>query len=211
MNGLSDSTPAQEWIGPHVATRKDGSEALHLGGSPLGIELREFWSWFASDLVSNANRGVFAEFIVARALGVSTASLREEWAAYDLVMESGLKIEVKSSAYVQTWSQRQLSRISFTIAPTRAFDATSNAYELARKRQADVYVFALLAHKDKSSVDPLDMSQWHFYVLPAHKLESCGTQRTISLSRIVALGGSPLDYVSLPAAVADIARDQPLR
>jgi hypothetical protein len=30
------------------------------------------------------------------------------------------------------------------------------------KRQADVYVFALLAHEDRTTIDPLDLDQWKF-------------------------------------------------
>jgi hypothetical protein len=49
----------------------------------------------ASDLVSNSTRGVLAEFIVARALGLDTG-VRTEWQAFDLETASGKKIEVKS-------------------------------------------------------------------------------------------------------------------
>jgi len=38
-------------------------------------------------------RGVLAEFIVARAVGVETAGVREEWAAYDLQTPDGVMIE----------------------------------------------------------------------------------------------------------------------
>lgn len=41
---------------------------------------------------------------------------------------------------------------------------------------AHVYVFALLAHRDQETLDPMDVSQWEFYVLPTATLE----QRTRS-------------------------------
>jgi hypothetical protein len=34
-----------------------------------------------------------------------------------------------------------------------------------------VYVSALLAHTDKATVDPLDLDQWTFYVLPTAVLD----------------------------------------
>ncbi len=40
-----------------------------------------------------------------------------------------------------------------------------------RKRQADVYVFALLSHRDKATLDPLNVAQWEFYILPAAVLD----------------------------------------
>ncbi len=49
-----------------------------------GLTVGDFWSWAYSDLLSNANRGVFAEFIVAVALGVHEQP-RLEWPA-DLEM-----------------------------------------------------------------------------------------------------------------------------
>ena len=51
------------------ATRKTGNERFRLGGGELPLELIEFWSWASSDVLSNATRGVLAEFIVASAAG----------------------------------------------------------------------------------------------------------------------------------------------
>jgi hypothetical protein len=38
----------------------------------------------------------------------------------------------------------------------------SGALSTEIKRHADVYVFALLAHTDKATVDPLSLDQWRF-------------------------------------------------
>ena len=59
--------------------------------------------WANSDLVSNVTRGVLAEYIVAHAVGVSTAIVRDEWAAYDLETPDGIKLEVMPAAYIQSW------------------------------------------------------------------------------------------------------------
>jgi hypothetical protein len=42
--------------------------------------------------------------------------------AYDLITSTGIRIEVKSSAYLQSWSQKRLSTISFSISPARYWD-----------------------------------------------------------------------------------------
>ena len=34
-----------------------------------------------------------------------------------------------------------------------------------KRRHADLYVFALLGHRDRSNIEPLDLSQWTFFVV----------------------------------------------
>lgn len=67
-----------------------------------------FWNWAFSDFLSNALRGVLAEYIIAHALDC-TEKLRNQWNEYDLETKSDIKIEVKSSAYLQAWSQKKHS------------------------------------------------------------------------------------------------------
>lgn len=50
-------------------TPKTGDEPFTDGGRPIGASLRGFWSWACLDLVSNAMRGVLAEYVVGLALG----------------------------------------------------------------------------------------------------------------------------------------------
>jgi hypothetical protein len=89
--------------------RKTGDEKFLLNGKFLDTTLLEFWRWYASDLVNNAIRGVLAEYIVVCALGLPDR-YRIEWSVCDLVTQSGLKIEVKSAAYLQKFnSQKFLS------------------------------------------------------------------------------------------------------
>ena len=178
---------------------------------PVTVTLRDytvldFWSWSASDLVSNATRGCLAEFIVAKALGISTIDVRDEWAAYDLITPDGVKIEAKSAAYVQSWAQKRHSPIQFVTPKTRAWDPDTNLQATEAKRQADVYVFALLAHKDKATVDPLDLGQWRFYVLPTVTLDSrTRSQHSITLKTLDRICGDPVAYHDLRALVAQVA------
>jgi hypothetical protein len=103
-------------------SRKTGTEQLTIGGRPAGPALADYWGWSRSDLLDNYERGALAEFIVATALGVSTDRARENWAAWDLTTPSGLRVEVKSAAYLQSWAQKQLSTISFRVPETAAWD-----------------------------------------------------------------------------------------
>ena len=102
--------------------KKTGEECLYTENLDLDIKLKDFWRWNCSDILNNAMRGVFAEFLVASDLGILSEN-RVEWDAYDLITEDGIKIEVKSSAYLQSWKQNKLSSIKFDIRPTRGWDS----------------------------------------------------------------------------------------
>jgi len=185
--------------------RKTGSERVTSKGTDLGFDLLGFWQWSSSDLVSNATRGVLAEYIVARALGIDTGGVRDEWAAHDLTTRSGVKIEVKSAAFMQSWAQKKPSSITFNVRATRAWDPETNVQSTEVKRQADVHVFALLHHMDKATIDPLIVSQWRFYVLPSCKLNA-RSQKSITLKALEKLHGRGVTYSELPAAVASAAK-----
>jgi hypothetical protein len=198
-----------EALGRLTVARKAGSEVLHANGHNLPFTVSSFWQWSASDLVSNATRGRLAEFIVATALGVDLSGVRDEWAAFDLTLPSGLKIEVKSAAYVQSWHQSQLSAITFDTRLTRGWDPATNKQSRESRRHADVYVFALLAHQDKNSIDPLDVSQWRFYAVPTSVLDARKrSQHSITLRSLEALAGPGGGYSGLADDVAGAAARQ---
>jgi len=179
----------------------DGSEPFHRAGTPAGVTILDFWRWADSDLLSTALRGRLAEFLVARALDLPFEP-RREWLAYDLTTRDGIKVEVKSSAYVQGWFQEKPSAIKFGIAPTLPWDPETGEYDSARGRHADVYVFALLGTEENVDVDPLDVDQWSFLVLPSPVLdERAPTQKTISLSALRVLNPIETDFAGLEAAV----------
>lgn len=150
-------------------TARTGQEHFHLYGSDLPHDLLGFWQWSSSDVLGNALRGVLAEYIVRLDIG-GQGETRELWDAYDLQTRDGIRVEVKSSSYLQSWEQKKHSNIEFGIQPTHGWSDT-DGFEQEKKRQADAYVFAILAHKDKATVDPLDLGQWEFYVLPTETLD----------------------------------------
>jgi hypothetical protein len=187
-------------------TRKTGAEPFTESDAPLGFSVLEFWQWSSSNLVGNALRGLVAEFLVARAVGADGA-IRSEWDSYDVTTPTGLRIEVKSAAYLQSWAQRAESLISFDVRETLAWDAATNGFapESDRRRQADLYVFALLAHRSKATLNPLDVSQWEFYLVEASVLdEHLKKQRRVSLSRVLGLKPVRACYVDLKRHIAEI-------
>ena len=104
---------------------------------------------------------------------------------------------------MQSWSQKKLSAIQFVVPRKRGWDPETNVMEEEPSRHAQVYVFALLAHKDKATVDPLNLSQWRFCVLPTRVLdERARSQHSITLSSLEAVAGAPIDFWSLGKAVS---------
>ena len=88
-------------LGKLEVKRQAGTERFCAVGRDLEFDLLSFWQWSCSDLLSNATRGIVAEFLVARALGTAVYGVRYEWAAHDLEAPDGITIEVKSAAYLQ--------------------------------------------------------------------------------------------------------------
>jgi hypothetical protein len=184
--------------------RRSGDEAFTSGGRPLDASVLDFWRWSASDLVDNATRGVLAEFIVGLAVDAGQG-VRGSWDAYDLRSPSGIKIEVKSASVWQTWYQKQPSRLTFGVRPTSGWDPDTGDYEEEARRQADVYVFAVLETSDKMQLDPLNLDQWKFYVLPARTLdEHLGAQKRVGLARIIELGGRECAFGDLGSTIEGV-------
>ena len=195
-----------EGFPPLQLKSKNGNEHLHRSGQALEPTLLNFWQWFASDLANNVLRGVLAEYIVAKALGIET-DVRRSWEPYDLTTPSGIKIEVKSAAYLQSWYHKKYSTISFGIKQTRAYDPDTNTFADEIKRQADVYVFCLLKHKDKSTLDPLDLDQWEFYILEASVLnEKYSARDSIGLTALQKLNSCKARYEEIATCVKKITR-----
>jgi hypothetical protein len=180
--------------------RRCGSEPLLSCGSRVA-SVRDFWSWGYSNLLTNSTRGVLAEYIVALALGIDRGAPREEWTTYDLFCD-GIKIEVKASAYLQSWGQKDFTKPLFSIAPARPWNAEEGVYGDKASRSADIYVFCLLKHKDPETIDPLNLDQWEFYVLRTETLNvEKGEQAHIGLSGLLKMNPRVVSFSGLREAV----------
>lgn len=183
--------------------RLTGNEHFIFDDMPIGKLLSDFWAWNSSDLLNNTLRGALAEFIVATALELDTDICRKDWTPYDLETPSGIKIEVKSSAYLQSWNTDRISNIRFSISPSRAWDAETG-YDDKVMRQSDVYVFCVYASTTKEDT-PLLLDQWEFYVLPTSMLnDNVSSQKTISLSSLLKLNPVKTDFAGLGTVVDTI-------
>ena len=182
------------------SSKKTGQESFIFEGKETNHNVLSFWQWSNSDLLGNSLRGILAEYIVASAIGVLQKP-REEWEAYDLVSLEGLKIEIKSSSYLQSWEQNKFSKILFGIKPTVTWQ-NDDKKRAGLKRQADLYVFCVLSHKDKDTVNPLDLSQWDFYLLKTAILNEFSlTQKTITLPSLLKLKPLIVKYAGLKQAI----------
>ena len=193
-----------------VEDRKTGQEGIFDGQGKTVATIQEYWQWAYSPLLGNTERGNFAEYLVAVALGIAD-NTRIEWDKYDLKSPSGITVEVKSSGYLQTWSQKKLSKPIFSIRPTMAWDYETNQYEETSKRQAEVYVFCIHNYKRKDEgLNPLDLNQWEFYVLPTKVLdETMPTQKTINLDRVKSLGAINASYGELRDVIEHCLDERP--
>lgn len=158
----------------------------------------DFWSYAMSDLRVNNVRGYLAEFLVARAVGATGS--RVEWDAYDVLAPGGIKIEVKSSAYLQVWDQWRPSRIVFTGLTGRTWTPQTGESPEA-SYNADVYVFCVHTAQDHADYDPLDVDQWEFYVSSRAAVEGLG-QKAVSLAALRTIASGPVGYSTLADTVA---------
>ena len=128
--------------------------------------------------------------IPTASFGAPVDGVRESWAPYDLETAEGIKVEVKSAAYLQAWAQEAPSKIQFVTPRRQGWDAQTGTVDLEAKRHADIYVLALLTHKDKPTLDPMDVEQWEFYVVPTRVLEE-REQSQRSIRRVTPRKTSP--------------------
>ncbi|MGN0693288.1 MAG: hypothetical protein ACI4LK_00035 [Lentihominibacter sp.] len=193
---------------PHIKSpRLLGSEKIIDEDGGIVSDVKGYWQWAYSDILDNTNRGAFAEYLVACALGIENTP-RVNWDKYDLLSGSGISVEVKASGYIQTWDQEELSSLSFNIPPTYGWDSETNTYSEIRKRQADVYVFCVHKHREQESINPLDISQWEFYVLPTAVLnEKAGEQKTATLSSLINMGAEKCEFGELEEKIEEVIQD----
>ncbi|MDI3402855.1 hypothetical protein [Streptomyces cavernicola] len=195
-------------LGPLDITRRSAGESIRANGETVGT-LGEFWRWSCSDLANNTMRGILAEYFVATALGAETGT-RTEWDTVDIRTPEGWRVEVKSAAYLQSWGQERLSEISFSIAPASGWDNQTGKSSAEVLRRSDVYVFCLLHHQRKQTLDPLDLDQWTFYVLPTRVLdEQRPSQKTIRLSSLKRFDPAETDFTGLQKTIAACVEGTP--
>lgn len=185
-----------DWIRPTDPQPLDGSEMF----TGTDATVAQFWAYAMRDLRTNTTRGFLAEFLVAKAVGAT--GVQPEWNSFDVLTPDGVKVEVKSSAYLQSWAQRTLTPPVFNRLTARSWAFEDGEAE-ERSHNADVYVLALQAVQSHDEYDPLDTLQWEFYVLPVSTLAARG-YRSITLNALRKIA-EPVAFAGLAAAIRDAA------
>jgi len=142
------------------------------------------------NLVDNYTTGLVAEVIVAESCGGELVG--EGYGTHDVDLD-GLRIEVKSSALVQSWPQEEPSIPSYDIEKKHGYEDPTSI-----ERRNDVYVFA--HHRGGKPDDP---AEWTFYVVPTARInERFSDQKTIRLSVVIdSLDPEVVDAAGLRAAL----------
>ena len=163
------------------ATRKSGKECFE--GWTVKIAFRIFGRGPFRIWSAIRNAASWRNISWLRRWGAVLKSARRGKAMSSCLLK-GIKIEVKTSAYIQSWKQKAFSKISFGIAKTKFWDGLDYVGE--KKRHADVYVFCVLKHKDQETINPLELAQWDFYPVATRKLNtSFENQETVSLGSLI--------------------------
>lgn len=181
-----------------------GNESFTYSLSAPNKKILDFWSWNSSDLLNNTLRGALAEYIVALAMDIDLSSPRQDWTEYDLITSNGIKIEVKCSAYLQSWKQLKLSEIRFGCSPSQVF--ADQKYAGERIRHSDIYVFCVFECQDPEIANPMNLDQWTFYIIPTKTLdEKLGEQKTISLQSLLNLSPARARFHEISAYISSLA------
>jgi hypothetical protein len=208
QDGATVTAPAETGIGilPHLAGPAGisgvltGFEPLRCSTRPLGLTLLDFWRWSESDLLNSLTRTRLAEFIVATALGARAEGPRDERSALELVTPDGVEVRVKSGSFLKSFRQRDLSKVVFIPQVRPPHPHAGSDHQAAYRAQ--VYVFALIGHVERATVDPLDLDQWRFFVPPTSKLEALVTeQHALTVPTLDELSAGSVAYEGLRAAV----------
>ncbi|WP_052391627.1 hypothetical protein [Streptomyces sp. NRRL B-24484] len=194
----SDSTVPADWHTPSALIPLEGDETFR--GTDAGSVL-DFWRYAMPDLRTNTTRGLLAEFLVHRAVGA--VDRNTEWESFDVLAPSGLRIEVKTSAYLQVWGQARLSDIRFSRLRGRTWTPEAGTSP-DQSYNADVYVFALHTARTHADYDPLDIGQWHFHVAPCTAVKATG-QASLGLAAVRRMCGEPVVYENLAQRITACA------
>jgi hypothetical protein len=191
------------WMQPPTRPGLTGAEFF------VGVDasVADFWRFAMSDLRMNNIRGYLAEFLVAGAIGLGDVR-RIEWDAYDLLVDDWIRVEVKSSAYLQAWEQQHLSRIEFSGLRGTRYDPRHGDDPGGRQLNAHVYVFGVQTAKDHDAYNPLDISQWEFYVLSKSDLEEGRIGQSLGLKALDRLSGGSTLWTELRDRVLEKAEGQ---
>lgn len=178
------------------------SEVIKFVGNAIAPDyasLLSFWKWAFGDLCDDDIKGIFAEWMVGVLIGLPMHQTRRvSWANSDIILPSGLRIEVKASALWQSWKlvnedatpksgvlpiACEPAKVRFSGLQARSSVGTSKANNLSTFK-SDYYVFCMQTQADPAAWSAWDLAQWEFYLLAREELVTAGVGRSISLAKL---------------------------
>jgi len=178
------------------ALNKSGDRLVGAPSNLVADSLLDFWTWGFSDLCDDDVKGIFAEWLVHRLLGIRTER-RVSWANSDVIAPNGARIEIKSTSYWQSWklveeNGKERDRPTHPIQDDakirfnglKAKDSTGTRTDSHGKDfKSHIYVFALQKEKDPQRWNAMDLSQWEFYAFPVEELREFASD-SVSLMKL---------------------------
>jgi hypothetical protein len=151
------------------------------------MSVLEFWRWAFADLCDDDIKGWFAEWLIGLLLGLPQTR-RISWGDSDHVTPEGVRIEVKASAYWQSWKLIEMDGAAKLVEAVPSNQNPGVSFGSLRTKnsvvyKSDLYVFAFQRERDPQLWNALDLTQWEFYALTRDQLAKVGTQ-SISLIKL---------------------------
>lgn len=181
-----------------------GKEKFIFRCNELDFDYYDFWKFHFSNIYNEY--GEIAEFIVAKALGINKAQNDEYWTLWDITYRER-RIEVKATAYYHPWNSvgKVSNQRRFGITKANGSYDEEISGNTEKCRQNDIYVFCLNTGKTEETANPLILDNWEFYIIPTSVINrECNDNKTISLSRIKALGYFANKYNEIKSCIDSI-------
>ena len=152
------------------------------------LNVLSFYRWAFGDLTEqDSDIGMLAEYLVGDHLNCLPPA-RKVNAPFDLIMKSGVTIEVKATTHKCVKKGR---------TPYYRWDVSSQSEMLKGNRPiADYWVFLIADFPRETSCTPrvvqvFDTKNWKCYVVSGEKLRTAGCTRYVSESTLRRLGVEP--------------------
>jgi hypothetical protein len=113
-------------------------------------------------------------------------------------------IEVKCSAFLQSWPQRAHSRLSFDRLRGRSWDPATNEFSLDEQVRAQVFVFAVQSQRNPDQYEMLDIAHWQFWVVNGGVIRE-QSAKSVGIGWVARHAAGPFAHDRLAAAIRTAA------
>lgn len=180
----------------------NGNEKFLFEDKELDFGILDFWKYKYSNIWNMQE--YIAEFLIEKALGLEKSQNTDSWTLYDIDYRSK-RIEIKETSYYHPWNENG------NISNQRVFGITmaNSSYEKPSQenkfeRQNDIYVFCLNIGKTREEANPMNITNWEFYIVPTKTINAlCGKNKTISLGKVKSIA-KQVDYFEIKNYIDDL-------